>query len=99
MIMTKEEIFEKIKDIVIEDLCLTREESSKITLDTDIVETFGADELDTVECAIDIESKFNISIPEADCETYGMDAREFKLSKVVDYINDRVNPPKVPNEK
>ncbi len=97
--MTKEEIFEKIKNIVIEELCLSGENSNKITLDTDIVETFGADELDTVECLMDIESKFNISIPEADCETYGMDSREFKLSKVVDYINDRLNPPRVPNEK
>ena len=98
--MTKEEIFEKIKDIVIEELCLSGGEvSNKITLDTDIVETFGADELDIAECVMDIESKFNISIPEADCETYGMDSREFKLSKVVNYINDRVNPPRVPNEK
>ena len=97
--MTKEEIFEKVKDIVIEELCLSGGDSNKITLDTDIVETFGADELDTVECVMGIETKFNISIPDADRETYGMDSREFKLSNVVDYINDRVNPPRVPDEK
>ena len=97
--MTKEEIFEKIKDIVIEELCLSGGESNKITLDTDIVETFGADELDTVECVMAIEGMFCICIPEDDCETYGMDSREFKLSKVVNYINDRLNPPRVPNEK
>ena len=97
--MTKEEIFEKVKNIIIEELWLSGGDSNKITLDTDIVETFGADELDTVECVMGIESKFNIPIPEADCETYGMDSRAFKLSNVVDYINDRVNPPRVPDEK
>ena len=100
--MTKEEIFEKLRTRIADEMCVSEKDINKITLETDIVTDLGADELDSVECVMAIEEIFGICIPENDCETYGMNSSEFKMSKAVDYIynrlNDRQTPPQVSPE-
>jgi len=97
--ITREEIFDRIKRRVVDELCLTKNECDKVKLETDLVKDLNADELDAVECLLDIEDEFGINIPEEHCETYGMNGNEFKMSKAVDYVYDTFNPPQVPPEK
>lgn len=58
-------IFEKVRDIVIEQLGV---DSKQVHLDTNFLEDLGADSLDTVELVMAIEEEFDIEIPDEDAE-------------------------------
>ncbi len=53
--------FEKIRDIIAEQLNVDKEE---ITMDTSFVNDLGADSLDLMEIVMCIESEFGIEIPD-----------------------------------
>ncbi len=55
------DIFLKVKDILIEQLCV---ESDKLTLSSHISNDLGADEIDTRELAMALEEEFDIEIPD-----------------------------------
>ena len=55
------EIEKKVKDIIVEKLCVSEEE---IKPEASFTNDLGADSLDTVELMLDFEKKFNISIPD-----------------------------------
>lgn len=60
--MTKEEIFEKVKKILVKNIQDYRKEvDDDITLDSSIDYDLGADSLDTFYITEDIESQFHIS--------------------------------------
>jgi len=58
-------IFEKVKEIVIEQLGVN---GKQVHLNSNFLDDLGADSLDTVELVMAIEEKFHIVIPDEDAE-------------------------------
>lgn len=77
--MNTEEIFDKVKSIIIEQLGVTE---SNITLEASFIDDLGADSLDIVELIMALEEEFDIEIPDADAE------KVVTVGDVVDYIKD-----------
>ena len=65
MAVSKEEIVEKVIDIISERLGVPKE---KITEDTTFVNDLGADSLDQVELVMELEDAFDLSIPDEEAE-------------------------------
>ncbi len=78
--MSKEEIFEKLKEIIVEQLGVDGE---LVKMDATFVEDLAADSLDIVELIMEIENKFDIEIPDSDAE------KIVTISDVVDYIETK----------
>lgn len=68
-------IFDKLKEIVAEQLDV---EAEKVTMDSTITEDLGADSLDTVDLVMAIEEVFDIQIPDEAVE---------KIKTVGDIVN------------
>ena len=62
---TREEIEESVKQIVCDQMGVSRD---KVTLETSFVNDLGADSLDTVELVMEFEDKFETSIPDDKAE-------------------------------
>lgn len=58
-------IFDKIKDIIIDQLQV---EESDVELETNLMKDLSADSLDAVEIIMAIEEEFGIEIPDEDAE-------------------------------
>jgi acyl carrier protein len=56
-----QEIFDRVKKIVIEQLEV---EEDKVTLEANFANDLGADSLDTVELVMALEEEFDIEIPD-----------------------------------
>ncbi|MBW4612290.1 MAG: acyl carrier protein [Desmonostoc vinosum HA7617-LM4] len=80
--MSQEDIFERVKEIVIEQLGV--EDESKVTPKATFIDDLGADSLDTVELVMALEEEFNIEIPDEAAE------KILSVQDVVDYINNKV---------
>ncbi len=72
--MEKEEIFKKLKEIIIDILDIKED---KIAYEATFLDDFGADSLDIVEIVMAMEEAFNIEIPDEDVE---------KISSVKDAV-------------
>ncbi|KZL94453.1 acyl carrier protein [Clostridium magnum] len=68
-------IFEKVKDIIAEQLGVDLEE---INMESSFVDDLGADSLDIVELIMALETEFDLEIPDEDAE---------KISSVSDVVN------------
>ncbi len=79
--MSSEEIFEKVKKIIIEQLGVTE---SSITMEASFIDDLGADSLDIVELIMALEEEFDIEIPDSDAE------KVVTVGDVVDYIKDHI---------
>lgn len=79
--MSSEEIFEKVKAIIVDQLGA---EESAITLESSFIDDLEADSLDIVELIMAIEEEFSIEIPDADAE------KVVTVGDVVDYIKENV---------
>lgn len=79
--MSSEEIFEKVKNIII-DLLQVSEDN--VTLDAHFIDDLGADSLDLVELIMGIEEEFNIEIPDGEAE------KVVTVGDVVEYIKENV---------
>ena len=77
--MKPEEIFEKVKSIIIEQLGVTE---GSVTLEASFIDDLGADSLDIVELIMALEEEFDIEIPDADAE------KVVTVEDVVNYIKD-----------
>lgn len=77
--MSSEEIFDKIKSIIVEQLGVVE---GDINLDSSFVDDLGADSLDVVELIMALEEEFDIEIPDEDAE------KVVTVQDVVDYIKD-----------
>ncbi len=79
--MSSEEIFEKVKKIIIDQLGVAE---SNITMESSFIDDLGADSLDIVELIMALEEEFDIEIPDEDAE------KVVTVSDVVDYIKDHI---------
>ena len=79
--MTQEEIYEKVKGIIVEQLGVT---DSSVTMESSFVDDLGADSLDIVELIMALEEEFDTEIPDADAE------KVVTVGDVVDYIKEHV---------
>lgn len=59
-------MFEKIRDIITEQLNIDNPES--LTIDTNLLEDLDADSLDAVEIIMNIEEEFDIKIPDEEID-------------------------------
>lgn len=58
-------VFEKVREILCDQLDIAEEE---VTLESNIVEDFGADSLDIVDFVMSLEEEFDREIPDEDIE-------------------------------
>ena len=79
--MSSEEIFEKVKSIIVEQLGVTE---TSVTMEASFIDDLGADSLDIVELIMALEEEFDTEIPDADAE------KVVTVGDVVDYIKDHV---------
>ena len=79
--MSSEEVFEKVKGIIVNQLGVTE---ASVTLEASFIDDLGADSLDVVELVMALEEEFDIEIPDADAE------KVVTVSDVVEYIKENV---------
>lgn len=79
--MSSEEVLEKIKGIIVEQLGVAE---NTITMEASFIDDLGADSLDIVELVMALEEEFDIEIPDADAE------KVVTVGDVVDYIKENV---------
>ena len=58
-------VFEKIRDIIVEQLAV---DESMVTMETNLMKDLEADSLDAVEIIMGIEEEFEIEIPDEEAE-------------------------------
>ena len=79
--MSSEEVFEKVKEIIVEQLGVT---DTAVTRESSFIDDLGADSLDIVELVMALEEEFDMEIPDADAE------KVVTVGDVVDYIKENV---------
>ena len=79
--MNTEEVFEKVKAIIVEQLGVVE---SSVEMEASFIDDLGADSLDIVELVMALEEEFDIEIPDADAE------KVVTVGDVVDYIKENV---------
>lgn len=79
--MSTEEVFERVKAIIVEQLGV---QDSAVTMEASFIDDLGADSLDIVELVMALEEEFDIEIPDSDAE------KVVAVSDVVDYIKENV---------
>ena len=79
--MNQEEIFEKVKKIIVEQLGVAE---TSVTMEASFIDDLGADSLDIVELVMALEEEFDMEIPDADAE------KVVTVGDVVDYIKENV---------
>ncbi|MFC1478220.1 acyl carrier protein [Candidatus Margulisiibacteriota bacterium] len=80
--MTEQEVFEKVKNVVIDQLGVNE---SEITKDASYIDDLGADSLDTVELVMAFEEEFDTEIPDEEAE------KITTVGKTVSYILEHLN--------
>ena len=79
--MSSDEIFDTVKEIIVEQLGVAE---NNVTEEASFIDDLGADSLDIVELIMAIEEEFNMEIPDADAE------KVVTVGDVVDYIKENV---------
>ncbi len=79
--MSSEEVFEKVKGIIVDQLQVSE---ASVTLEASFIDDLGADSLDLVELIMALEEEFDIEIPDADAEKVAT------VNDVVEYIKENV---------
>ena len=79
--MSSEEVFEKVKETIIEQLGVA---DTAVTTEASFIDDLGADSLDIVELIMALEEEFDLEIPDADAE------KVVTVNDVVEYIKDNV---------
>lgn len=77
MSITKEEVYEKVKKVVADQLGVNEDEVSE---DASYTEDLGADSLDTVELVMALEEEFSTEIADEEAE------KLTTVGKTVDYV-------------
>ena len=79
--MSSEEVFDKVKEIIVEQLGVTE---TAVTMEASFIDDLGADSLDIVELIMALEEEFDMEIPDADAE------KVVTVGDVVEYIKENV---------
>ena len=79
--MSTEEVFEKVKGIIVEQLGATE---ASVTMEASFIVDLGADSLDIVELVMALEEEFDMEIPDSDAE------KVVTVGDVVEYIKENV---------
>ena len=77
--METEEVFEKVKGIIVEQLGTAE---TAVSMEASFIDDLGADSLDIVELIMALEEEFDIEIPDADAE------KVVTVGDVVEYIKE-----------
>ena len=72
-------IFDKVKDILVDQLDV---EEEKVTMEASIVDDLGADSLDLVDLVMPLEEEFDVEIPDEQVENIKT------VGDIVKYIED-----------
>jgi len=78
MAATREEIYDNVKDVLVEQLGV---EAGEVTEEASFQEDLGADSLDLVELIMELEDQFEIKISDEDAQ------RIQTVGQAVDYIS------------
>lgn len=78
--MKKEEILEKLRGIIVDQLGVNADD---VTMEATFVDDLSADSLDIVELVMNIEETFEIEIPDSAAE------KIVTVGDVVDYIQEK----------
>lgn len=79
--METEEIFEKVKTVIVEQLGI---DEASVRMDSAFLDDLGADSLDIVEFIMALEEEFGIEIPDEDVE------KIVTVKDVVEYISENI---------
>lgn len=79
--MGTEEIFEKVKNVIVDQLGVAEE---TVTNEATFLDDLGADSLDIVELIMALEEEFDIEIPDEEVE------KAITVKDVVDYIVEQI---------
>jgi len=77
---SKEQVYEKVKAIIVDQLGVEEEE---VSMESSFIEDLGADSLDIVELIMALEEEFEIEVPDEDAE------KLLTVAAAVDYIKER----------
>ncbi|MBQ8298393.1 MAG: acyl carrier protein [Clostridia bacterium] len=77
--MNPDAIFEKVKEVIIDQLAV---EDDAVKLDTSFIDDLGADSLDIVELIMALEEEFDLQIPDSEAE------KIMTVGDVVEYIKN-----------
>ena len=78
--MENDEVFEKVKRIIVEQLSVA---DDTVTKEASFIDDLGADSLDVVELIMALEEEFDMEIPDSDAEKIST------VNDVVEYIKER----------
>jgi acyl carrier protein len=76
--LSENEVFEKVKSVVVEQLGVSEDE---VTKEASFTDDLGADSLDTVELVMALEEEFGTEIADSDAE------KLTTVGKTVEYIS------------
>lgn len=77
MSLSENEVFEKVKGVIVEQLGVSEDE---VTMDSSYTDDLGADSLDTVELVMALEEEFGTEIADEEAE------KLTSVRKTVEYI-------------
>lgn len=86
--MTNEEIFDRISNLIKEQL---HNEKIEVTVKTNIQEDLGIDSIALMEFIITLEDEFNLNIPDEDVEDIQT------MGELVDYLSRRLKSSQINN--
>ena len=78
--MAKEEIFDKLKELVVDQLGV---EEDEVTMEASMQDDLGADSLDLVDLVMSVEEEFGVTISDEEA------AKMSTIGDIVNYIEDR----------
>jgi acyl carrier protein len=79
IVATKEEIFDKVKEIIVDQLGV---EEDEVTPESSFIDDLGADSLDIVELIMALEEEFGMEIPDDEAEKIST------VNDAVEYIRE-----------
>ncbi len=77
--MSSEEVLEKVKGIIIEQLGVSE---NAVTMEASFIDDLGADSLDIVELIMALEEEFDLQIPDSEAEKIAT------VGDVIEYIKN-----------